>query len=204
MRYLTPPPMPSEKVLNAASVPRAMTRPFDRSRSVSSRSSMYPPASRLGSRRARMRSSPPIALVRADQAVHVAEVLVVVEVVHQAAGEPPQQAVKRIPHRQAHQRLEEQARQQARRRRPATRAARAARRRTPPTTSSSDARSRGKTDAAVRGCRMPHGDQRQQEERDDARQRHEQPDHRLHHPKLCCFIQLTLYAAGSSLIRPSR
>ena len=24
------------------------------------------------------------------------------------------------------------------------------------------------------------------------------------HPKWCCFIQLTLYAAGSSLIRPSR
>ena len=35
-RHLMPPPMPSENVLNAASVPIAMIRPFHRSRIVSS------------------------------------------------------------------------------------------------------------------------------------------------------------------------
>ena len=113
-RKADPPPMPSEKVLNAASVPRAMTRPFHRRRSVSSRSSMYPPASRLGRRRDRMRSRPVSAFVRADQAVNVTKILLVVEIVHEAAGKPPQQAVKRIPHRQTHQRLQEQTRQQTR------------------------------------------------------------------------------------------
>ena len=49
-----------------------------------------------------------VPFVRADEALAVAQRRVGEEVVHQAAGETPQQAVEGVPHREAHEKLQQQ------------------------------------------------------------------------------------------------
>ena len=99
--------MPSENSLKAASVPTAMTQAF---RSQPQRLAFSGRPSRRvrdwADRRARMRSTVAVAVIRPRSAARGRSSAVVEQVVHHAAGESPQQAVERVPHRQARQQLQ--------------------------------------------------------------------------------------------------
>ena len=107
--------MPSENTLKAASVPRAITRPFGRSRSTG-RLPLHPAArardSAADARACDRRPGRVGRLVRPDEALLIAQRRIAEHVVHETSREAPQQAVERVPHRQARQQLEQETRDQ--------------------------------------------------------------------------------------------
>ena len=187
MRYLTPPPMPSEKVLNAASVPRAITRPFHRSRSVSPAARcIRPPRDREDAAPEYDRDAASALRGTSGPGDPRGGAPLVVQVVHQATRETPQQAVERIPHRQTDQQLEEQAGQQ-----PAPVVQRFER----PVARRRDAAARSRSGVAEkkpRGCLGWTSRTVTSDSRKNATMPARGTSSRMHQPKLCCFIQLTL------------